>query len=97
MGSYLCGRLTDQVATWFTVRNNGFREPEMRLPSCIVAAILTFLGALLSSLTYHYKTHWAGPIVGFGVLSAGAQMGATLAISYCLDCHQEVRALVFLL
>ena len=62
----------------------------MRLPTCIIAAVLTFLGALLSGLTYHYKTHWAGPIVGFGVLSAGAQMGATLAISYALDCHKEV-------
>lgn len=64
----------------------------MRLPTCIIAAVLTFLGAVLSGLTYHHKTHWAGPIAGFGVLSAGAQMGATLAISYSLDCHKEFSA-----
>jgi hypothetical protein len=62
----------------------------MRLPTCILAALLTFLGALLSGLTYHYQMHWSGPIVGFGVLSAGAQMGATLSMSYSLDCHIEV-------
>lgn len=93
MGTYLCGSFADRTATWFTARNNGVREPEMRLPTCIIAAFLTFMGALISSLTYNFKTHWAGPIVGFGVLSAGAQMGATLAISYSLDCHKEVCSL----
>ncbi|KAJ5640016.1 uncharacterized protein N7484_007878 [Penicillium longicatenatum] len=92
VGTYLCGPLADRTATWFTARNNGVREPEMRLPTCIIAAFLTFLGALISGLTYNFKTHWAGPIVGFGVLSAGAQMGATLAISYSLDCHRELSA-----
>ncbi|KAJ5537758.1 hypothetical protein N7494_007237 [Penicillium frequentans] len=92
LGTYLCGPLADRTATWFTARNNGVREPEMRLPTCIMAAFLTFLGALISGLTYNVKTHWAGPIIGFGVLSAGAQMGATLAISYSLDCHKELSA-----
>jgi hypothetical protein len=56
----------------------------------VSAAVLTFLGALMASLTYQAKIHWAGPIVGLGVLSAGAQMGATLAMSYSLDSHKEV-------
>ena len=62
----------------------------MRLPACAIAVVLTFFGALIASLTYQAHTHWAGPIVGFGVLSAGAQMGATLAMAYSLDCHKEV-------
>lgn len=65
----------------------------MRLPTCIVAAALTMIGAVISGVTYHYKTHWSGPIIGFAVLSAGAQMGATLSMSYALDCHKEVRLL----
>jgi hypothetical protein len=81
------------VATYFTIRNDGIREPEMRLPTCIVAAALTMIGAVISGVTYHYKTHWSGPIVGFAVLSAGAQMGATLSMSYALDCHKEVLSL----
>lgn len=78
------------VATYYTKRNGGIREPEMRLPTCILACALTFLGALMAGLTYNYKTHWAGPVVGFGVLSAGGQMGATLAMSYSLDCHKDL-------
>lgn len=89
-GTYLCGPLADRIANWATKRNHGIREPEMRLPACLIAVGLTFFGALIASLTYRAKTHWAGPIVGFGVLSAGAQMGATLAMAYSLDCHKEV-------
>ncbi|OCL07711.1 hypothetical protein AOQ84DRAFT_294576, partial [Glonium stellatum] len=89
IGTYLCGPFADFVANWYTKRNEGIREPEMLLPTCFIAALLTFLGALMASLSYHFKTHWSAPVVGFGVLSAGGQMGATLAMSYALDCHKE--------
>ena len=62
----------------------------MRLPTCLIAAFLTLTGALISGLCLHHSTHWAGPVVGFGILSAGAQMGATLGMSYALDCHREL-------
>jgi MFS family permease len=90
IGTYLCGSLADTVANWYTRKNHGVREPEMRLPTCIIAAVLTFLGALMSSLSYQHKTHWAVPIVGFGILSVGGQMGASLAMAYSIDCHKEV-------
>ncbi|KAF7549064.1 hypothetical protein G7Z17_g6655 [Cylindrodendrum hubeiense] len=90
VGSWLCGSLSDSIANYFTKKNEGIREPEMRLPVCVLATILTFLGALMSGLTYHYNTHWAGPVVGYGVLSAGAQMGVSLSMSYALDCHREL-------
>lgn len=95
IGTYLCGTFADFVANFYTKRNNGIREPEMRLPTCFIACVLMFFGTLMAGLTYHYQTHWAGPIVGFGVLSTGAQMGATLAMSYSLDCHKEVGASYF--
>lgn len=90
MGTYLCGPLADSIANHFTRRNHGIREPEMRLPTCIIAAALTFFGALIAGLCFHYHTHWMGPIVGYGILSTGGQMGATLAMSYALDCHKEL-------
>ncbi|KAJ9610535.1 hypothetical protein H2200_005312 [Cladophialophora chaetospira] len=90
VGTYFCGPLSDAIANYYTKKNHGIREPEMRLPTCIIAAVLTLVGALMTGLCYEHKTHWAGPIVGFGVLSAGAQMGATLSMSYSLDCHKEL-------
>lgn len=93
IGSWLCGSLSDTVANYFTKRNDGVREPEMRLPICALAAFLTFFGALMAGLCYHYKTHWAGPVIGFGALTTGAQMGVSLSMSYALDCHQEVSSM----
>lgn len=93
-GTYLCGPLADRIANWATKRNHGIREPEMRLPACAIAVALVFFGALIASLTYNATTHWSGPIIGFGILSAGAQMGATLAMAYSLDCHKEVSLLL---
>ncbi|KAJ4390946.1 hypothetical protein N0V93_004545 [Gnomoniopsis smithogilvyi] len=90
IGTWLCGPLSDKIATYYTKRNDGIREPEMRLPTCIIAAFLTMTGALVTSLTYAHNTHYMGPIVGYGILSAGAQMGATLSMSYSLDCHKEL-------
>ena len=62
----------------------------MRLPTCIIAAIITFAGALIAGLCFHHQTHWAGPVVGWGILSVGGQMGATLGMNYSLDCHSEL-------
>ncbi|KAJ9156240.1 MFS general substrate transporter [Pleurostoma richardsiae] len=90
VGTYLCGPLGDQIATYYTRRNNGVREPEMRLPIAAVACFLTFAGVAISGPCYYYKTHWFGPIFGFGVLSTGAQMGANLSMTYAIDCHKEL-------
>lgn len=90
VGTYLCGPVADRIALHYTKRNDGIREPEMRLPTCIIAAVITFVGAVITGVTYHQKTHWLGPVIGYGILSAGAQMGATLAMTYSLDCHKEV-------
>lgn len=92
IGSWLCGSCSDSMANYFTRKNGGIREPEMRLPTICIATLLTSLGAVTASLTYHYHTHWAGPVVGLGILTAGAQMGVSLSMSYALDCHKEVSA-----
>jgi hypothetical protein len=90
VGTYLCGPLADSIANFYTRRNHGIREPEMRLPTCCIAAFLTFFGALIAGLCFQYQTHWVGPIFGWGILSAGGQMGATLGMNYSLDCHSEL-------
>ncbi|KKY16545.1 putative cycloheximide resistance [Phaeomoniella chlamydospora] len=90
VGTYLCGPCADAIANYYTKKNNGIREPEMRLPTCAVAAFFTFFGTLWAALAYDHKTHWAVVVVGYGVLSIGTQMGATLSMSYALDCHKEL-------
>jgi MFS family permease len=90
VGVVLSGTLGDRIANYFTKRNQGIREPEMRLPICLIAAGFTFFGALWFGLSYRAQLHWAMPVVGAGILSVGSQMGTTLGMNYALDCHQEV-------
>ncbi|CAI7616608.1 unnamed protein product [Penicillium manginii] len=89
-GVYFSGPCGDWIANYFTKRNHGIREPEMRLPICLVAAFFTFFGALWFALSYEHQLHWAMPVVGAGILSVGSQMGTTLGMNYALDCHQEL-------
>jgi hypothetical protein len=62
----------------------------MRLPVAIIAAFFTFAGVSIAAPCYAHKTHWIGPIFGFGVLSVGTQMGANLSMTYALDSHKEL-------
>ncbi|KAJ5774896.1 Major facilitator superfamily domain general substrate transporter [Penicillium paradoxum] len=89
-GVFFSGTACDWIANFFTKRNNGVREPEMRLPTCLLAAFFTFFGALWFGLSYKHSLHWGMPVVGAGILSVGSQMGTTLGMSYALDCHKEL-------
>jgi hypothetical protein len=88
--------MADSIANRFTARNGGIREPEMRLPVCIVAAAFTAAGAIITAVGFGYNMRWAVPVVGFGVLSVGAQMGASLSMTYALDCHKEVLVILYI-
>ncbi|KAF9766320.1 hypothetical protein IL306_001299 [Fusarium sp. DS 682] len=90
VGAWLCGSVSDSWSNYLTRKNDGIREPEMRLPTMCMGTSLLLFGSLIASLTYHYHTHWAGPVVGLGVLTAGAQIGVSLSMSYALDCHKEL-------
>lgn len=83
----MCGPLGDRIVLHYARLNNGIQEPEMRLAMAGPAALLTFIGVCIAGPCYHFQTHWIGPIVGFGVLSIGSQIGCNLAMVYALDCH----------
>lgn len=90
IGTYLCGPVADRVANVLTRRSNGIREPEMRLPVCVIAMLLTLVGGIATGLMLHHQVSWIGPVIGFGIIATGAQMGATLSMSYAIDCHKEL-------
>jgi MFS family permease len=62
-GLLTAGPLSDWIAMRQTIRNNGIREPEMRLLALIPYTILLFLGSLIVALGYEYQWPWAVIIV----------------------------------
>ena len=59
--------MSDKMADWFTKRNGGIREPEMRLPSIAISLITTPLGLILYGVGIQKQLHWMCPTVGLGL------------------------------
>lgn len=58
------GYFSDWVANRATSKNDGIREPEMRLPAVSVAMVAYPGSLLLYGLGINYKTHWIVPTLG---------------------------------
>lgn len=61
------GWLSDWVADFFTQRNGGIREPEMRLPAITVALVCSPLALVLYGCGIEYQWHWMVPTFALGL------------------------------
>lgn len=66
-GIVLGGYFSDWVADYFTKRNGGIREPEMRLPAIMIGAITGPLALALYGCGIKYHLHWMVPTLGIGL------------------------------
>ncbi|KAM0531419.1 hypothetical protein ACHAPW_003580 [Verticillium nonalfalfae] len=91
IGLVIAGPFSDWVSARATARNNGIREPEMRLPAMIPFVIIMVFGNIITAVGY--QNHWAWPvIVVLGYTSAGIQVAAlpSIASTYAIDCYKPV-------
>lgn len=63
-GILLGGPFSDWVADYFTKKNNGIREPEMRLPAIALTIIASPLSLVLYGVGIQNKMHWIVPTLG---------------------------------
>jgi hypothetical protein len=61
------GHFGDISADWFTKRNGGVRDPEMRLPAMTLSLITTPLALVLYGVGIEHKLHWMCPTIGLGL------------------------------
>lgn len=66
-GIFLGGNFSDWVADYFTRRNGGIREPEMRLPAIMIGAITGPLALALYGCGIKWQMHWIVPTLGIGL------------------------------
>jgi len=67
IGILLGGHFSDWVADYFTKRNGGIREPEMRLPAIMISVITGPLALILYGVGIKNKLHWIVPTLGIGL------------------------------
>jgi hypothetical protein len=67
IGVFFGGHLSDMIADYFTRRNGGIREPEMRLPAMMVSLITGPLALVLYGVGIGKALHWIVPTIGLGL------------------------------
>ena len=67
LGIVLGGHFSDWVADYFTKRNDGIREPEMRLPAIMISVITGPLSLALYGCGIKWQMHWIVPTIGIGL------------------------------
>lgn len=67
LGIFFGGNLSDWVADYFTRRNGGIREPEMRLPAIMISLITGPLSLVLYGVGIEKGMHWIVPTLGIGL------------------------------
>lgn len=96
IGLATAGPLSDWISARSTRRNNGIREPEMRLPAMIPYVIIMFIGNIVVSIGYERKWAWE-VIVIIGYTCAGIQVAALPGIvsTYAVDSYKPVAGPLF--
>ncbi|KUM64872.1 hypothetical protein ACN42_g2193 [Penicillium freii] len=84
------GHLSDKSILWLSKRNGGIYEPEMRLWLALPIAIISPAGILMFGLSLAYGAHWALLTVGFGFFGFSIAAMSGIALSYVMDCYQEI-------
>lgn len=90
------GHLSDMVADFFTKRNGGLREPEMRLPAIMISVITTPLALLLYGVGIQNKWHWMCPTIGLALLNFSIVQATNVALVYCIDGYRPIAGEVTL-
>jgi hypothetical protein len=90
-GLATAGPFSDWISMKLTRRNNGIREPEMRLPSFIPFLIIGFIGMLVAALGWQHLWPWeAVVVVGFGFTGVLVMAIPTIGITYAIDSYKPV-------
>ncbi|KAL1890041.1 hypothetical protein Sste5346_008476 [Sporothrix stenoceras] len=96
IGLFTCGPFSDMVAAWLTRRNNGVREPEMRLVAMVPYVLAMLIGSIVVAVGYDHHWPWQ-VIVIIGYTLLGMQVAALPSIvsTYAIDSYRPVTGSMF--
>ena len=90
IGAYASEWLSDWLVTVLAKRNGGIYEPEFRLIIMLPFVVLCAIGLFVFGGSLDRGEPWPIPVVlGFGIYSLGAQLGANGVVTYVTDCYRD--------
>ncbi|KAI1844279.1 hypothetical protein JX265_007882 [Neoarthrinium moseri] len=84
------GHLADMTADYFTKRNGGIRDPEMRLPAMMLSLVTAPLALVLFGVGIEKQLHWICPTIGLGLLNFSISQGTNVCLVYVIDAYRPV-------
>jgi hypothetical protein len=80
------GPFSDWISNRATLRNDGIREPEMRLPALLPFVVCAIVGCVVTALGFQYGWPWeVVVIVGFGLIGVQVAAISGIVINYVVS------------
>ncbi|KAH8688315.1 major facilitator superfamily domain-containing protein [Ilyonectria robusta] len=96
IGLFTSGPLSDWVSDYLTKRNNGVREPEMRLVTMIPYVFIMILGSVVVAVGYDYHWPWeAIVVIGYTCLGIQVTSLPSIASTYAIDSYKPITGSMF--
>ncbi|GIZ44837.1 hypothetical protein CKM354_000802300 [Cercospora kikuchii] len=90
-GLITSGPLSDWWARKMTIKNNGIREAEMRLPALLPYCCFFIISHVVGAVGYQRHWPWQAIIVcGFGFSGLAVTSIPSIAIAYAIDCYKPI-------
>ncbi|KAM3416349.1 hypothetical protein BST61_g7952 [Cercospora zeina] len=91
IGLLTSGPLSDHTARKATLKNNGIREAEMRLPALLPYIFFFIISHVVGAVGYRQHWPWQAIIVcGFGFSGLAVTSIPSIAIAYAIDCYKPI-------
>ncbi|KZF20415.1 MFS general substrate transporter [Xylona heveae TC161] len=84
------GLLSDHVVIWLARRNNGIKEPEMRLWTLSLSVVYAALGYQLYGWGAEQGLNWFSIAFGIGAMIAQQVSATSIATAYAMDCFSGI-------
>ncbi|KAK3110093.1 hypothetical protein LTR53_015974 [Teratosphaeriaceae sp. CCFEE 6253] len=91
IGVLTAGPFSDWLARRATIKNNGIREAEMRLPALLPYCCIFLISHVVGAVGYEKLWPWQAIVVcGFGFCGLAVTSMPTIAIAYAVDCYKPI-------
>lgn len=96
IGLVTSGPLSDWVAARLTARNNGIREPEMRLVTMVPYVLIMILGSVIVAVGYERQWPWEVIVIlGYGCIGLQVAALPSIASTYAIDSYKPITGSIF--
>jgi MFS family permease len=95
IGELVSGPLNDYICLKLTEHNKGIYEPEFRLVLIIPVTLLGACGFFGFGASVGAHTHWAGPVLTFGIANMALAFASGCVFGYVIDAHENLAEEAF--